>query len=54
MVPFLETAPELADANGLTALITYCSFDTLAVAWFTAVAWSATVPWLAWNTIWPP
>jgi len=40
MVPSLDTAPELGDANGLTALITSGSLATLLVAWFTA-SWSA-------------
>ena len=53
MVPLLDTAGELAVANGLTALITSGSLDTFVVAWLTADCWSATVPLRAWNTIWP-
>ena len=52
-MPSLDTAPELGDANGLTALITSGSLATLLVAWFTADWLSETLPVLAWNTIWP-
>ena len=38
MVPSLDTAPVFPDANGLTALITSGSLDTLLTDWFTAFA----------------
>ena len=50
----MDTRPELADANGLTALMTSGSLDTLVTDWLTADCWSATVPLVAWNTICPP
>jgi hypothetical protein len=53
-VPFLDTAPVLDEANGLTALITSGSLDTLLTAWLTADCCAVTVPVAAWNTICPP
>ncbi len=52
-MPSLDTRPELDEANGLTALITSGSLDTLVTDWLTAFCCAATVPLLAWNTIWP-
>jgi hypothetical protein len=54
IVPFADTAPVLADANGLTALMTSGSLDTLVADWLTADCCALTVPVLAWNTICPP
>ena len=54
IVPSLDTAPELDEANGLTALVTSGSLDTLVTAWLTADCCAETVPLLAWKTICPP
>ena len=53
-MPSAETVPEFADANGLTALMTCGSLDTLVTDWLTALCCDVTVPLLAWNTICPP
>jgi hypothetical protein len=54
IVPSLDTAPLLAEANGLTALITSGSLDTLVTDWLTADSCAVTAPVLAWKTICPP
>ena len=54
IVPSLDTAVEPDEENGLTALVTSGSLDTLVVAWLTADSWAETVPLRAWNTICPP
>ena len=53
-MPSLDTAPVLDEANGLTALMTSGSLDTLVTDWLTADCCAVTVPLLAWNTICPP
>ena len=54
IVPSVETVPVLAEANGLTALMTSGSFETLVTDWLTADCWAETVPLWAWKTICPP
>ena len=53
-MPSLDTVPEFAEANGLTALMTCGSLDTLVTDWLTAACCAVTVPLVAWNTICPP
>ena len=53
-MPSLDTAPVSEEANGLTALMTSGSLETLVTDWLTADCWSATVPLAAWKTICPP
>ena len=53
-MPSLDTAPVSDEANGLTALITSGSLDTLLTDWLTADCCAETVPLRAWNTISPP
>ena len=43
-MPSFDTSPEFAEVNGLTAVSTSGSLDTLLVAWFTADCWALTVP----------
>ncbi len=43
-MPSLDTAPELDEANGLTALMTSGSLDTLVTDWLTADCCAETVP----------
>ncbi len=54
MVPSLDTRLLFEEANGLVALITCGSLDTLVVAWSIWLVSPVSVPCLAWNTIWPP
>ena len=53
-MPSLDTAPVLDEANGLTALMTSGSLETLLTDWLTADCCAETVPLLAWKTICPP
>ena len=54
IVPSLDTAPVLDEANGLTALMTSGSLETLLTDWLTADSCAETCPLLAWKTICPP
>ena len=53
-MPSFDTAPDLVEANGLTALRMCGSFPTAETDWLTADSSAASVPWRAWNTICPP